>query len=161
MSITLPPSTTQNARAAALAERSVPFTVSTRATSFAERTLNNTFTKKKIILDIILVAALLIVALLAIMIVELTREDGAYVSITVQGDGEIQIPLSEDGEYTLNGGTNTLVIEDGKAYMKEASCPDGLCKHQGKISRSGQRITCLPNRVFVIVIAEGEDVLEN
>ena len=161
MLIILLPSTTQNARAAAPAVRFAPFTVSTRVTLFAERTLNNTFNKKKTILDIILVASLLVVALLAILIVEVTREDGAYVSITVQGDGEIQIPLSEDGEYILNGGTNTLVIEDGKAYMKEASCPDGLCTHQGKISRSGQRITCLPNRVFIIVVAEGDDVLES
>ena len=46
---------------------------------------------------------------------------------------------------------NLLIIEDGYAYIKEASCPDGLCVHQGKINKSGEMIVCLPNEVVVTV----------
>ena len=123
--------------------------------------MSNVGTSTKIKFDLILIFALILLALTALLIMEGTRSEGVYVSVTVDGDGAIEIPLSSDGEYTLGGGTNVLVIEDGMAYMKEASCPDGLCKHQGKISRSGQRITCLPNRVFIIVVGGDDDVLEN
>ena len=62
-----------------------------------------------------------------------------------------EYPLSVDGEFSLNGGTNVLKIEDGKAYMLYAQCPDGWCKNQGKIYLSGERITCLPNKVMIMI----------
>ena len=64
-------------------------------------------------------------------------------------------PLSRDGVFPLNGGSNILVIEDGEAWVSEASCPDQICRGMGKISRNGEFIACLPNRV-IIVIEGGE-----
>ena len=69
--------------------------------------------------------------------------------------------LSEDNEYILNGGSNILVVKNGKAYMKEANCPDKLCIHQSKISRTGERIVCLPNRLMAYVIGEGDEIFMN
>ena len=66
--------------------------------------------------------------------------------------------LSRDSEYSLNGGTNTLIIKDGKAYMADADCPDKLCVRQGKIHRNGETITCLPNKLTVTVIDEEGEV---
>ncbi|MCD8105206.1 MAG: NusG domain II-containing protein [Lachnospiraceae bacterium] len=88
------------------------------------------------------------------------QEEGA--SVVVEVDGEIY------GTYSLNknqtimiNDTNRLVIEDGEAYMAEASCPDGLCISQGHISASGTMIVCLPNRVVVQVIdSEADDGLD-
>lgn len=68
-------------------------------------------------------------------------------------------PLAEDKEVVLDGmdgGTNTLIICDGQAYIKAADCPDGLCMKQGSISRNGQSIICLPHQL-VITIEDGAD----
>ena len=71
----------------------------------------------------------------------------------VRVDGQVteRHSLAEDGVFPLNGGTNTLVIENGEAYLCAADCPDHLCVKQGKIRYDGQTITCLPNRLTVTV----------
>lgn len=53
---------------------------------------------------------------------------------------------------TLDTG-NVVVIENGEAYMKEASCPDGLCMKQGHISKAGESIICLPHKVVLRIIS--------
>ena len=79
--------------------------------------------------------------------------------VSVDGGEVCRYSLSEDGEFLLNGGTNTLVISGGEAYISEADCPDGLCVSQGRISRTGQTVVCLPNRVMLrIVGADDADV---
>lgn len=113
--------------------------------------------KRRARADIILALALLVVALSVFLIITLTREDGVLVRVEIDGEEAATYSLSEDGEYPLNGGTNLLVIEDGKAHVREANCPDGLCVRQGRISRSGERIVCLPNRVVVEVVGGEAD----
>lgn len=115
--------------------------------------------KKRIFADIVLICIFLVLALSVFLIVELTRREGAYVIVSVDGGEVCRYSLSEDGEFLLNGGTNTLVISGGEAYISEADCPDGLCVSQGRISRTGQTVVCLPNRVMLrIVGADDADV---
>lgn len=59
--------------------------------------------------------------------------------------------LSEDREVSVRGplGNNVVEIRGGKVRMKEASCPNKLCVHQGWIERGS--IICLPNKVVVTV----------
>ncbi|MCD7746184.1 MAG: NusG domain II-containing protein [Lachnospiraceae bacterium] len=84
------------------------------------------------------------------------QEDGA--SVVVQVDGEVYGTYSLNKDQTIQiNDTNVLVIEDGEAYMSEASCPDGLCISQGRISANGMMIVCLPNRVVVQVIDEEDE----
>ena len=116
---------------------------------------------KKITKDVILILLLLALGIAAFFIIESGRKEGACVRITVDGEPIAEYSLLENGEYILNGGTNLLVISDGEAFVKEADCPDGLCISQGKISRSGERIVCLPNRVMIEVIAEGDGIFIN
>ena len=118
------------------------------------------FGNKKMIADIILIAAVLIIALSVFLIVELSRKEGAFVRVSVNGESVAEYSLSVDGEYSLNGGTNILVIENGEAYIKWADCPRQICVKDGKISRTGERITCLENRVVVEVFGNGDEILE-
>jgi hypothetical protein len=108
--------------------------------------------------DIILIASVLIIAVALFLVVELTKEDGAGVVVKVDGKEVAQYSLEENGTYPLNGGTNILVIENGKAYLSDANCPDKLCVHQGKISRTGETITCLPNKLTVTVFGAEESL---
>ena len=110
--------------------------------------------------DFILIGAILAVILIVFAVMQLTKEEGAYVVVRVDGREVAKYSLSENGEYELNGGTNILRIEDGKAYLTDADCPDHLCVNQGKISKSGETITCLPNRLTVTVYSADKSDVE-
>ena len=107
--------------------------------------------KRRYIYDVILVVALLSIFLSLFFFVYKKSDTGEVARVYIGNDTVAEYRLDIDGEFVLNGGTNTLKIEDGKAYMIYAECPDGWCKHQGKISIIGERIVCLPNRVMIMI----------
>ena len=58
----------------------------------------------------------------------------------------------------MNGeGYNLLVIEGGKAFVKSASCPDGICSSHRAVSKDGESIICLPNKVVIEIRARGQE----
>ena len=113
--------------------------------------MENNPSPKKLRGDIILIGAVLALALVLYLVFALTGKRGTYATVRVNNEVVARYPLDEDGTYVLNGGTNTLVIEDGTARITEASCPDGICISQGRISTTDGVITCLPNRLTVTV----------
>ena len=119
---------------------------------------------KKLRSDIILIGVLLIISLSVLFFVFLTREEGAVADVYVDGVKVAEYPLSIDGVYYINNGSNVLVIEDGAAYMREANCPDKFskngCVNTGKISYVGQTIVCLPNKIIVEIVGEGEGIVD-
>lgn len=50
---------------------------------------------------------------------------------------------------TINTKTNTIIINNGVVYMDHSSCKNQLCINMGKISKTGESIVCLPNKVIV------------
>ncbi len=117
-------------------------------------------TLKKHRIDIIVIASLLLLSIVALLVVTLTRKEGAAVEVTVDGEVVATYSLFVNGEYKLNGGTNTLVIESGVAYMTYSNCPDHVCERKGKIRYSGQTIVCLPNKLTVTIIGETDDSVD-
>ena len=101
--------------------------------------------------DAILIASLLILAAVLWFFFVYGKAQGGFAVVTVDGVVTEKIPLDRNGVYTLNGGTNILVIEDGAARMTEAACPDHICVDTGEIRYEGQMIVCLPNKVVVAV----------
>ncbi len=116
---------------------------------------------KKLCSDIILIGVLLIVGLSVLLVMFFTREEGSTVVVYVDAERVAEYSLSVDGVYYLNNGTNTLVIENGEAYMRDATCPDKFskngCVNTGKISFVGQKIICLPNKIIVEIVGEREE----
>ncbi len=110
--------------------------------------------------DLILIAVVVVLILASFLVVNLIKEEGDYVVVRIDGIEVARYDLSKDDEYTLNGGTNVLRIEGGKAYLVSATCPDHLCVKQGKIDQSGETITCLPNRLTVTVYGKGKGDVE-
>ena len=111
--------------------------------------------------DFIFIGILLALSLILLAVIFLTQNDGDYVIVRVDGKEVARYDLKNDGEYPLNGGTNILKIENGEAWMKEANCPQlsgKKCTAQGKISKEGQTITCLPNKLTVTVYGTDGDV---
>lgn len=105
--------------------------------------------KKNDLILIIVVGIIAAVIFLAYQVVG--GKSAGSVTIKVNGKVEGVYSLSEDREIEINGGTNILRIENGKADMIEADCPDKLCVDQKAISKNNENIICLPNKVVVEV----------
>ena len=57
-------------------------------------------------------------------------------------------------------GKNILRITSDGAQMLEASCPDKKDVKDGKITKAGQVIICVPNRVLVKLVADKGDSID-
>lgn len=89
---------------------------------------------------------------------------GAQVKVTVDGALYGTYPLEIEQEIAIEKDgvvTNRLVIRDGVADMIEADCPDKLCVHQKAISKTGETIVCLPNKVVAEIIGSEESELDS
>lgn len=112
--------------------------------------------------DVIMIGIIVVIALVALVGVNLYGERNtkdAQAVVTVDGEVYGSYPLSEDREVKIeseNGGYNLLIIEDGVAYIQEASCPDKICVHHKPVDKTGETLVCLPNKV-VVEIQNGED----
>ncbi|MBQ8836213.1 MAG: NusG domain II-containing protein [Clostridia bacterium] len=106
--------------------------------------------------DIILTAVLLLAAVAGLLLFKTLSRQGDFAVVLINGEETARFPLDTDTEFVIetDGGVNTLVIADGKAYIKEANCPDGICVDHTPISRIGETITCLPHGVVVTVKSE-------
>ena len=110
--------------------------------------------------DIIVIASLLLLSLLVSIFVLVLRRDGTAVEVTVDRKVVATYPLSVNATYELNGGTNVIVIEDGKVYMTYSDCPDHKCEKMGKKQHVGQSISCLPNKLSVKITGVSDDALD-
>ena len=101
--------------------------------------------------DLILIAAILLALAIAAAALFFLMQEGDTVVVLVDGEVWGEYALDEDRtiEIRTDTGYNLLVIQGGKASVKEASCPDGICSSHRPVSREGESIICLPNRVVV------------
>ena len=101
--------------------------------------------------DILFIAVLLFLCAAAALGLYVFREDGDTVTVSIDGQLYAEYPLTEDRvvELISDGGFNRLIIEDGYAYVEEASCPDGICSSHSPIGHNGESIICLPNKVVI------------
>lgn len=83
----------------------------------------------------------------------LFRGSGARVIVSQNGSVIREYPLDGFADQVLinpeNGGKNHMHISGGKVWVTDASCPDKICEHYGKISGDGEVIVCLPNRLII------------
>ena len=109
--------------------------------------------------DIIFIIALLLICALGMLYLFVIRSIGNTVKVTVDGELYGIYSLSQNTSENIRTGKddselNRLVIKDGKAYMENATCPDGICVAHRPVFRDGESIVCLPNRVVITVITE-------
>lgn len=113
--------------------------------------------------DILVFAVFLVVALLGVLLILLTLKSGTSVAVTVDGKLTGRYALSKDREVLIEdgaGGTNLMVILDGKVYIKEANCPNQDCVRQGEISYNNESIICLPHKVVITVLNPKDEGLD-
>lgn len=94
----------------------------------------------------------------------LLSEKGTEIIVSRNGKQIGAYSLSENQRLTFSddeGRRNVLVIQEGRAYMEAADCPDGLCVKHKAISDRGESIICLPHRLSAEVSggSEGTDAV--
>ena len=113
--------------------------------------------KKK---DFLLIGVILIVALAFWFVVNLmTAETGGMLRISVDNETFGIYELSEDQEILI-GETNKCQIKDGQVIMLYGECPDQVCVHSRAISKNGQTIICMPNKVVLEIMDGTDDVVD-
>ncbi len=100
--------------------------------------------------DIFLLLGIILLAVLLAIVFFLFGKSGDTVIIEVNGEIVATLPLAVDTQYLIKSenGENLLVIEDGKARIKSATCPDKVCVYMGILSQTNV-LTCSPNGVIV------------
>ena len=85
------------------------------------------------------------------------RPAGSRVIVERDGTVLFTATLHETKEVFLDGpaGGLTLAIANGAVRVSEAGCRDKICVRMAAISRAGEWIACVPNRLIVRV--EGAD----
>lgn len=109
--------------------------------------------------DLILIVAVAAVATVSLLLHYLYGQVGQEIQVTCGGMVVGRYSLARDQTIRLEtpeGGYNILVIQDGRADVTEASCPDKICVDQRAVSRGGESITCLPNKTVITVIGDSD-----
>lgn len=78
---------------------------------------------------------------------------GGHVEIEHDGGRVRTLLLSEN--TAINVGGCEIRTENGEVYVIDADCPDRMCVNTGRISRAGQSIICIPNRLSIRITGEG------
>ncbi|MBQ5969668.1 MAG: NusG domain II-containing protein [Clostridia bacterium] len=108
--------------------------------------------------DVVLVAVLLLCCAALFLAPHLKKQPGGLTAqLIVDGEVRETVVLSSlDGEVTRTVNGCTVVFSPNDARFESADCPDGLCVKQGRLKAAGDTAVCLPNRVVVTLIADGE-----
>ena len=82
-------------------------------------------------------------------------------NVIIEASGQRWIyPLRVNRQVTVSGplGEELISINDGKAWVVTSPCPNKICIQQGKISKPGQWIACLPNKIFIRVSGKEDPI---
>lgn len=93
---------------------------------------------------IIITSVAAVVLISAICVFALKKGEG-YVTVKQNNKTVYYGSLNKDYEVKLD--TNTVVIKNKKVYMLDSDCKNQICVNTGEISKKGESIVCLPNRV--------------
>lgn len=111
---------------------------------------------------LLILAALIIAGIVFVWTQWLQKEEGARAVVYVDKEEYASYSLEQDGEYEIQTerGKNLLIIQDGKADITEADCPDELCVKQKSIQKNGETIVCLPHRMVVEIVSDSGEETE-
>jgi hypothetical protein len=84
---------------------------------------------------------------------EIMIEAAGVPAADMSGEQQWIYPLDADETVRVPGplGDTVVVIQDGTVEVVSSPCPQKICIKTGRISKPGQWIACLPNRVFISI----------
>ncbi|MGL5244748.1 MAG: NusG domain II-containing protein [Sarcina sp.] len=121
--------------------------------------------------DIIIILVLILISFIPQIIfgvVKGNEYNRTYAVISINGDVYKKISLSEhfgQDEFRIESeyGINKISIKENQIIVLEASCADSVCMKQGYISKPGESIVCLPNKLIIEIkgdkVSSEEDII--
>lgn len=105
--------------------------------------------------------ALIIIAVIFLVLWLIPKPQGSTVIVSLNGEVYKEVSLNENSVIPIETefGKNTVFIENGEVFVADANCPDGLCE-KDRISKSGESIVCLPNRLSVTVGGKNKEEVD-
>ena len=103
--------------------------------------------------DIFIFAVLLLLGAGSLLMLK-TGPQGTTASVMVDGEVAATIQLTEEHqEYIIDTryGRNTIAVESGTLWIKDADCRGGDCMRFSPISKAGQTIICLPHHMSIVI----------
>lgn len=124
-----------------------------------EKLKSEKFVKKT---DLIIISAVILLALFFLLFSNITTSENSQYTIYVENQLYQTGSLNEDAEIIVqsSSGEVTFVVENGEIYACCASCADGLCEKQGRISQNGSKIICLPNKIVAEISGGADDGID-
>lgn len=101
--------------------------------------------------DAALIAGLILLGAALIAVVR-CGDDAKRATVYLEGRPMWSCALNSEGEFEISG--VHVAVGNGCARITRADCPDLCCVRCGAISRAGESLVCLPNRVSVILTGE-------
>ena len=105
--------------------------------------------------DLALICFTVIFAVFLLLFMNFFVFKGTAEGVVIKFDGKIyaeysfsELPKEKTLEINTVIGYNIIRIADNTVEVIAASCGDGICK-RGRISRCGEKIICLPNRLII------------
>lgn len=95
--------------------------------------------------------SLLLLSITGLLINNYLRSPGKTVIIEMDGQLIQKLNLLANYNITVNGQIGETVVEiaRGKARILKSDCPQKICVRSGAISRAGDVLVCVPNKVIV------------
>lgn len=119
--------------------------------------------KKVLIITCSMIAAIFFISVTAL--IGMNLEEPSHKTAEIYQDGTLLYTIDLNNvtanyELTVTGDNNAynvILVEQGQISMKEASCPDKLCVHMGKIHNASLPVTCLPNKVVIRIVLDTDN----
>ncbi len=91
----------------------------------------------------------------------LPKKKGEKVIISVDKTNDFVYPLNQDREIIVKGklGEAKVVIREGKVRILDSPCPLKICENKGWISKKGDFIICVPNRIIIRIEGKKYDAI--
>ncbi len=105
--------------------------------------------------DVILAAAIIALCVALTVVPFFFSSDGNVVDIYVDGELFAEKDLYENSVTDVLG-LMSVIVENGRVRVENSSCPTGVCEHSSPISKSGDSIICLPNKILIKISGDAE-----
>ncbi len=101
-----------------------------------------------------------VLVLIALIFLLFSKKESAVVTVTQNGKTLYTFNLRdkalEGKEFVIEGKyQNKILIQKGKLFVVEATCPDRLCVRSLPLSKDGGVICCVPNGVVITAQNDG------
>lgn len=104
--------------------------------------------------EIIIVALVAVVALLAVVLLKGCQKPKTLVAIKHGNNIVKEFDPTVDAIYEVTGdyGKMHIEVKDGKWHVSEVECPNHICEAMGWVDATEIiPITCLPNKIIIYV----------